>query len=510
MTDTNVREFLLPDLGEGLTEAVIVEWKVAVGDTVTIDQGIVEVESAKSVVELPVPYAGVIAELCAEVGGTVRMGEPLVRVAAAGSEAPVAGPPAETDAAGAASGQVVSGAPVERPEDHVVDPADAESSEYSGQVLTGYGLQESTARLKRPVGGRFKRRAKATCADAGSGAGATGGACATGAVEAAPAAGSGRANVEASAHIDETRNSPVMSPLVRREAQAAGFDARHLLGTGPNGLVLRADVERVAAELRRGAVPTGTGAVTAASADTRGAASSSRGGAPAEDRRIPVTGMRQLIANHMVESHDTVPKVTLWLDVDVTPLMELRKQLQAATDERFSLTTLLARIVVAALQANPVINSSFDTAANEIVEHGAVNLGIAAQTPRGLTVPIVHGAQGMSLRTLRDEIGAIVQESGRGNFPPAKLAGGTFTLNNYGSYGVDGASPIINLPQAAMLGIGRIKERPWVVDGELAVRKVMTVSFVFDHRVCDGDAASAFLTFVTDRIERPALLFADL
>lgn len=502
-----VREFLLPDLGEGLVEAVIVAWSVAVGDEVEIDQGIVEVESAKSVVELPVPFAGVVEELCGAPGDTIRKGEPVIRVRTGAGEDPA---PAEAPESVEGSDSAQASEPAEGSGPRTTtssalqdpDPDDAVSSEYSGAVLTGYGLQESKARLKRPEGGRFRNRSRAASAAAGAAEPAASAAAEPAATRpaAAPTA------APASGLIDETRNSPVMSPLVRREAKAAGFDARHLEGSGPNGLVLRADVEKAAELLGRG-----PDAPPAAALERHGgpAAHDAHGGATG-DRRIPVEGMRALVAQHMAESHASVPKATIWLDVDATPLMDLRAELLAATGEKFSLTALIGRIVVAGLQAHPRLNSSYDEAAGEIVEHAEVNLGIAAQTPRGLTVPVVHGAGRMNLRELRDGIGEIVQESGRGNFAPAKLAGGTFTLNNYGAFGVDGASPIINLPQAAMLGIGRLKERPWVVDGELAVRRVLTASFVFDHRVCDGDAASAFLTFVTDRIERPALLFAGL
>ena len=516
-----IREFLLPDLGEGLTEAVIVSWAVAVGDEVEIDQAIVEVESAKSVVELPVPFAGIVEELCGDPGDTVHKGQPIirVRVAADAGDADDAVPaqsPNAADAHAASADERAASEHLGRP-----NPADAESSEYSGAVLTGYGLQESTARLKRPEGGRFRNRStRGDTSGSSSGVAAAASGSSTG-VAAYREPGLRQAQPsEGTALVDETRNSPVMSPLVRREAKAAGFDARHVEGSGPNGLVVRADVERVVEALRTAQGSVAEAALRQAQGSDRAQGSEAdalrrdqvAGDAqlPAGDRRIPVEGMRALVAQHMAESHSSVPKATIWLDVDATPLMELRAQLREATDEKFSLTTLIARLVVAGLRQHPRLNSSFDEAAGEIIEHDEINLGIAAQTPRGLTVPVVHGAGRMSLRELRDGIGGIVEESGRGNFPPAKLAGGTFTLNNYGGFGVDGASPIINLPQAAMLGIGRLKERPWVVDGELAVRKVVTVSFVFDHRVCDGDAASAFLTFVTDRMERPALLFADL
>ncbi|MEF3322700.1 dihydrolipoamide acetyltransferase family protein [Gulosibacter sp. GYB002] len=463
-----VREFLLPDLGEGLTEAKIVEWKIGVGDAVEIDQPIVDVESAKAVVELPVPFAGIIESLCGEPGDTIELGDVLVRVrqiSPDGSEAEL--PATQPDAGREAAEQLAD-----------ADPADAESSEYSGAVLTGYGLHESKVRLRRPEGGRFRNRGAA-------------------------AAVSSAATMpqDASKLLDSTRNSPVMSPLVRREAKAAGFDARHLAGSGRGGLVLRADVRAAIEQL-------GDTATVVPARDQRPSGQSCAAGAG--DRRMPLDGMRQLVAEHMVESHSTVPKATIWLDVDATPLLELRQQLQTATDERFSLTTLIARIVVAALREHPRLNSSFDSREGVIVEHSAINLGLAAQTPRGLMVPVLHGVEGYTLRELRDAVGELVAESKRGNFSPAQLSGGTFTLNNYGGFGVDGASPIINLPQTAMLGLGRLKERPWVVDGELAVRRVMTVSFVFDHRVCDGDAASAFLTYVTDRIENPVLLHTDL
>lgn len=463
-----VREFLLPDLGEGLTEAKIVEWKIGVGDAVEIDQPIVDVESAKAVVELPVPFAGIIESLCGEPGDTIELGDVLVRVRQISPDGSEAELPATQPNAGREVAEQLADA----------DPADAESSEYSGAVLTGYGLHESKVRLRRPEGGRFRNRGAA-------------------------AAVSSAATMpqDASKLLDSTRNSPVMSPLVRREAKAAGFDARHLAGSGRGGLVLRADVRAAIEQL-------GDTATVVPARDQRPSDQSCAAGA--SDRRIPLDGMRQLVAEHMVESHSTVPKATIWLDVDATPLLELRQQLQTATDERFSLTTLIARIVVAALREHPRLNSSFDSREGVIVEHSAINLGLAAQTPRGLMVPVLHGVEGYTLRELRDAVGELVAESKRGNFSPAQLSGGTFTLNNYGGFGVDGASPIINLPQTAMLGLGRLKERPWVVDGELAVRRVMTVSFVFDHRVCDGDAASAFLTYVTDRIENPVLLHTDL
>ncbi|WP_211198337.1 dihydrolipoamide acetyltransferase family protein [Gulosibacter sediminis] len=492
------REFILPDLGEGLVEATIVDWKVAVGDEVHIDQLVVEVESAKSIVELPVPYAGTVVSLGGAVGDTLNAGQVLLTVGV-GADAQL-----ESDVPAPAPAQATE--PAERADGTGVNAG-------SGAVLIGYGTNDSEARLKRPEGGRFKRRSK--CAEPVAESYETGASTASAAnpanhataaaspatasarVAAAPAASAGSAataNTATTGQLDESRNSPVMSPLVRREAKEAGFDARHLQGTGPNGLVLRDDVRAAIAQLQSD-VPA-TAELAAQNAANFG------------DRRVPLSGMRAVTAKHMASSHAEVPKATIWLDVDVTPLIELRHSLQQATGEKFSITTLIARLVVAGLRKHPRLNSSFD--GDAVIEHGRINLGLAAQTPRGLVVPVVHHTESMNLRQLRDAVGEVVAAAGEGKFPPERLRGGTFTLNNYGGFGVDGASPIINQPEAAMLGIGRIKDRPWAYRGEIALRKVATFSFVFDHRVCDGEAASQFLTFVTDRIEQPELLYADL
>ncbi|WP_460570936.1 dihydrolipoamide acetyltransferase family protein [Humibacter soli] len=443
--------FLLPDLGEGLTEATIVTWLVQPGDTVAVDQPVVEVESAKSSVELPSPFAGRVEELCAAVGDVVHKDGVLITVAV---------------------GAVAD------------DTADVEggSSSTSGPVLVGYGVTESTRRLGRPAGVRFgrgRRHSGETTRPA-----------------AAVAVGTGSAT---GALLDESRHSPVVSPIVRRLARENGFDASQLAGSGPGTLVRREDVEaaiaaRSSTEVTDAATPGGV----AGSA------------AQPSDLRIPLTGMRKLIADHLTLSRQTIPEATIWLDVDATELVHAKERLLAATGERYSLTTLVARFVVAGLAKYPVLNSSVDDTAGEIVQHGEVGLGIAAQTSRGLMVPVIHDAQGMSLRALRDAIGELVSHAERGDYPPASLSGGTFTLNNYGAFGVDGSTPIINHPEAAMLGLGRVIDRPWVVDGELAVRKVATLSLVFDHRVCDGDVASGFLTYVARCVQEPLLVLAEL
>ena len=268
-----------------------------------------------------------------------------------------------------------------------------------------------------------------------------------------------------------------------------------LPGTGPGGVVTRADV--------LSAVESGADAAASAKVP----ASADRAD---RDTRTPITGLRKVVSERLTRSRQEIPEATIWLDVDATELLNTKRALEARTGEKYSLLSLVARFVVAGLKKYPIINSSIDTAAGEIVTHGDINLGLAAQTPRGLMVPVVHGAGEMSLRQLRDSVSETVGKAATGKFEPSELSGGTFTLNNYGVFGVDGSAPIINLPEVAVLGLGRIKERPWVVDGQLTVRKVMYLSFVFDHRACDGQEPREFLTFVADCIENPISLLPEL
>jgi 2-oxoisovalerate dehydrogenase E2 component (dihydrolipoyl transacylase) len=446
-------QFLLPDLGEGLTEAEIVSWLVAPGDVIVVDQVVVEVESAKSVVELPSPYAGRVELLHGKPGDVIHKGAPLITVAS--ESAAAVGVPEQPD--------VVPGTALR---------SDEVDSGGSGAVLVGYGTKESTVRLKRPEGGRFGSRSPATTPAP------------------TPVAG------VAGSLVDPARHSPVVSPLVRMQAKLHGIDATQLAGTGPGSLVLRADVDVAIAALEASLA---TSAPVAASAT-----------ALVGDERIPMTGMRKLIAQRLSTSRRTIPEATIWLDVDATELFDAKERLQKSTGERFSLTALLARFVVAGLAEYPILNSSVDEAAGEIVRHTSIGLGLAAQTSRGLMVPVIHDAGSLTTRQLRDRVAEVVAHSERGDYPAVQLSGGTFTLNNYGAFGVDGSTPIINYPEVAMIGIGRIMDRPWVVDGELAVRKVVTLSFVFDHRVCDGDVASGFLTFVARCVEEPLTLLGNV
>lgn len=449
------QEFLLPDLGEGLTEAEIVAWLVAPGDIIAIDQPVVEVESAKSTVELPSPYGGRVEALHAAQGDVVQKGGVLISVSDPQAAEVPAGPAVPFESADAVPGTALR----------------AEAPEVtSGAVLVGYGTRESTMRLARPSGGRFGQR---------------------GSLQDAPAV----QPAAMAAASDITRRSRVVSPLVRRLAIDNGIDATQLLGSGTGFLVLRRDVDAaIAAKVVR---------------STQDASGRSLAG-DTSDTRIPVTGMRKLIGSRLSYSRSTIPEATIWLDVDATELFNAKDRLQKSTGERFSLTSLIARFAVAGLNKYPILNSSLDQDAGVIIQHGAVGLGLAAQTPRGLMVPVIHGAEKMTTAELRDAVTELVSRAEKGDYLQAALSGGTFTVNNYGGFGVDGSTPIINHPEVAMLGIGRIIDRPWVVDGQLAVRKVVTLALVFDHRVCDGDVASGFLTYVARCIEEPLLLLGSL
>ncbi len=458
------RDFILPDLGEGLTEAEIVNWLVAEGDTVKVDQPIIEVESAKSIVDLPCPFAGVVEKLHAGVGDTIRSGQPIITVAV------------EARAEQGAGADTVPGTALRE------DPAAAADADVA--VLAGYGTGGSSGQ-RAARRGRFGRR------DSGSVAAES---TLTGMAATAPSPSPRRFDDAAA----RGRTSPVVSPLVRRIARDHGFSAHALEGSGNGGLVLRADVERVIAERGEASGNPTPAAPGASIASAEG------------DIRIPITGLRKVVAERMSASRREVPEATIWLDVDATELLAAKEQLQRSTGERWSLNALLARFVVAGLKQWPILNSSVDLAAGEIVQHAAINLGIAAQTGRGLMVPVIHGAGELTTGGLRDALADLVETAKTGNFPNDRLRGGTFTLNNYGGFGMDGSAPIINQPEVAMLGVGRILDRPWVVDGQIVVRKIMVLSMVFDHRVCDGDVPSEFMGFMTRCIQNPIALLGEL
>ncbi|MDQ7906084.1 dihydrolipoamide acetyltransferase family protein [Phytohabitans sp. ZYX-F-186] len=431
------RQFRLPDLGEGLTEAEVLRWLVAVGDPVAVDQPVVEVETAKASVEVPSPYAGVVAELHAAEGRTVDVGAPLISIAAPSARAPLAGPSAPASVPpGPGAAAPAPGA------DPSVPGADASGGEGSGNVLVGYG----TAEARR--GRRGRRRPAA----------------------APPAPGT---------------RPLVISPIVRRLARDHHVDLAALTGTAPGGVIARRDVER---------------AIEAASAPPAPPAP------PLAVRdRVPLRGVRRTVADRLTRSRQEIPDATTWVDVDATDLVETRRQMLARDpDSPVGVLAFIARFVVAGLARYPDLNSRVDPAAGEIVRLAGVNLGIAAQGERGLLVPVVHDAHERNVRELHGEIARLATAARAGELGVADLTGGTFTLNNYGVFNVDGATPIINHPETALLGVGRILDRPWVVDGEIVPRKIAQFSLTFDHRVCDGATAAGFLRFVVDCVERPA------
>ncbi|HEY0691910.1 MAG TPA: dihydrolipoamide acetyltransferase family protein [Kribbella sp.] len=449
-----VRTFLLPDLGEGLTEAEVVRWLVAVGDVVAVDAPVAEVETAKSIVEVPSPYAGVVAELHGEEGGTIDVGRPLITIGSPAAE-PEPGPAVETYR--------------------------EEEKAGSGNVLIGYGTAEGAA-----SGRRRKPRQVSVVAEA----------------------------VTSSVPL-------VISPLVRRMARDAKVDLRQLSGSGAGGVITRRDVEAAitASVPRPASVVRAASAAPLASSASEGskvsagrvlpAGADSRTGLP-ELRRIPMSGFRKAVAATLSRSRAEIPEATTWVDVDATALVELRESLRTATGSGPGLLALMARFVVAGLQKYPELNGFVDTEREELVQYDGINLGLAAQTERGLIVPAIVGAHGLTTRGLDAEIRRLTASARDGRLTTQELTCGTFTLNNYGSFGVDGSAAIINYPQVAILGVGRIIDRPWVVDGVIAVRKLTQLSLVFDHRVCDGGTAAGFLRFVADAFEAPTSAFADL
>ncbi|WP_037968636.1 dihydrolipoamide acetyltransferase family protein [Streptomyces sp. SS] len=454
-----VLEFKLPDLGEGLTEAEIVRWLVAVGDVVAIDQPVVEVETAKAMVEVPCPYGGVVTARYGEEGTELPVGAPLLTVAVGGTGAPEelaeAAPEAAPTAGGPAAGT-------------------AASSEHSGNVLVGYGTAGPVAR---------RRRVRHTNPAAAPAPAAAPVAAPAPVVAAAPAA----------VPAGQAGPVPVISPLVRKLARDRGIDLREVRGSGPEGLILRADVERVLAALDRPvAAPTPAPSPVVAPA--------------AAGERIPLRGIRGAVADKLSRSRTEIPDATCWVDADATELMAARTAMNAAGGPKISLLALLARICAHALDRFPELNSTVDTAAREIVRLPSVHLGFAAQTPRGLVVPVVRDAGQRTAESLTAEFARLTEAARESTLTPADLTGGTFTLNNYGVFGVDGSTPIINHPEAAMLGVGRIIPKPWVHQGELAVRQVVQLSLTFDHRVCDGGTAGGFLRYVADCVEQPAVL----
>ena len=445
----STQTFHLPDVGEGLTEAEIVQWRVAPGDAVAVNDVLVEIETAKSLVELPSPFAGTVGELLAPEGETVTVGAPIITIAGAAS------------APDAAAGRSEHGEPA------------TTSVEGEGAVLVGYGTGAgATSRRKRPA-----ERTETVRAAVGV----------------------------------------VAKPPVRKLARDLGVTLADVSPSGPAGEVTRDDVVRHAEQasvFRNIATPDApaererTIAVAPASAPAASAPPAVAG----REEAIPVKGVRKATASGMVRSAYTAPHVSVWTDVDATRTMELVKRLKASpdfADIKVSPLLIMARAVIWAVRRTPMVGAAWvdkEDGSAEIRVRNYVNLGIAAATPRGLLVPNIKDAQDLSMRELARALEKLTLTAREGRTTPADQQGGTITITNIGVFGMDAGTPIINPGESGIVAMGTIRQKPWVVDGEVRPRFVTTVSGSFDHRVIDGDGMSRFIADIASILEEPALL----
>jgi 2-oxoisovalerate dehydrogenase E2 component (dihydrolipoyl transacylase) len=452
----STQTFVLPDVGEGLTEAEIVSWHVAPGDTVAVNDVLVEIETAKSLVELPSPFAGTVGDLLVGEGETVNVGAPIITITAG------------ADAAGPATvGQSEHGAPADAP---------AGEGEGEGAVLVGYG-----------TGGPVQSRRRKPAATA-------------------------QQRVEASVGV-------VAKPPIRKLARDLGVDLTAVAPTGPAGEVTRDDVVKHASQasvfrnietpawgdVREETIP------VAASRPATAAPAAPAPDAAGREETIAVKGVRKATSTAMVQSAYSAPHVSVWTDVDATRTMELVKRLKASpdfADVRVSPLLIMARAVIWAARRTPMVNAAWVDGENgaEIRVRRYVNLGIAAATPRGLLVPNIKDAQDLSMRELARALEKLTQTARDGKTTPADQQHGTITITNIGVFGMDAGTPIINPGESGIVALGTIRQKPWVVDGEVRPRFVTTVAGSFDHRVVDGDGMSRFIADVASILEEPALL----
>ncbi|MBL3664994.1 2-oxo acid dehydrogenase subunit E2 [Streptomyces sp. M2CJ-2] len=461
MTNASVREFKMPDVGEGLTEAEILKWYVQPGDTVTDGQVVCEVETAKAAVELPIPYTGVVRELHFPEGTTVDVGTSIIAVDVQGGAAPAA---------------EEAPAPVAEP---VPEEPKAEGSGGRQPVLVGYGVATSSTR----------RRLRKAAPDAA----------------AQQAVASVQVELNGYGAPTAPRERPLAKPPVRKLAKDLGVDLATVTPTGPDGIITREDVHAAVAATPASAVPTPEvpAAVQAAPApvsyDT------------ARETRIPVKGVRKATAAAMVGSAFTAPHVTEFVTVDVTRTMKLVEELKQDkefTGLRVSPLLLIAKALLVAIRRNPEVNASWDEAAQEIVVKHYVNLGIAAATPRGLIVPNIKDAHAKTLPQLAESLGELVSTAREGRTSPSAMQNGTVTITNVGVFGVDTGTPILNPGESAILAVGAIKLQPWVHKGKVKPRQVTTLALSFDHRLIDGELGSKFLADVAAILEQPKRLIS--
>ncbi|MFG3034032.1 dihydrolipoamide acetyltransferase family protein [Streptomyces sp. NPDC048253] len=500
MTEASVREFKMPDVGEGLTEAEILKWYVQPGDTVTDGQVVCEVETAKAAVELPIPYDGVVRALHFPEGTTVDVGMSIIAVDVSGGAggAPVAAPVAEVPAQAAVQTPAQApAAPQEQPQAARADVPQAEAPQAeaakpvgSGRqpVLVGYGVAASSTKRRPRKGPEI-------------------------AVSRVPDTIQAELNGHGGAPAGRER--PLAKPPVRKLAKDLGVDLATVVPSGPDGIITREDVHAAVAPAAPVApapqaapvaepVPqvtqapvTTPAAVPAPSYDT------------ARETRVPVKGVRKATAAAMVGSAFTAPHVTEFVTIDVTRTLKLVEELKQDKDMqglRVNPLLLIARALLVAVKRNPEINASWDEAAQEIVVKHYVNLGIAAATPRGLLVPNIKDAQAKTLPQLAESLGELVSTAREGRTSPAAMQGGTVTITNVGVFGVDTGTPILNPGESAILAIGAIKLQPWVHKGKVKPRQVTTLALSFDHRLVDGELGSKVLADVAAILEQPRKL----
>lgn len=476
---TEIR-FPLPDVGEGLTEAEIVQWRVAPGDRIVLDQVFVEIETAKSLVELPSAFEGVVSELLVDEGNTVDVGTPILVIqtdVASATDAASSPPSSETSAGApaAAPAAAVSGATVAS---HASAP-----SEGGGAVLVGHGTSgpSATRRRRHPSPGGAHENLATVPAPAPPVAPPTPAATSADGAPATPA--------PTSAPRPDSGVPVIAKPPIRKLAKDLGVDLSRVAPTGPIGDITRDDVIRSASQvsvfrnIQTPEWPTD------------------------REDRIPVKGVRKAIANAMVQSAYSAPHVSVFVDVDASRTMEYVKRLKASPDYagvRVSPLLIMAKAMIWAVRRNPSVNAQWTD--DEIIVKHYVNLGVAAATPRGLLVPNVKEAQAMTMVELATALEQLTLVAREGKTQPAEMQGGTITITNIGVFGMDTGTPILNPGEVAIVALGTIKQKPWVVDGEVRPRFVTTIGASFDHRVVDGDVASRFLADVASIIEEPALL----
>jgi 2-oxoisovalerate dehydrogenase E2 component (dihydrolipoyl transacylase) len=470
--------FNLPDVGEGLTEAEIVSWHVSTGDSVEVNDVICEIETAKSLVELPVPFAGKVKELMAREGETIEVGQPLIRISAADSEGgkppSATDPPTEESEAGSAAAESSHTAP---PEDKEKSAGRAENAdEDQNQALVGSGPKADAPKARPRTRPADLDLIDTSDLDLPAGSDQPSGRSAS---RSAPGGRSAAEMVRAAA------------PPVRALAKRFGLDVAQLVGTGRDGRITRHDVETQAQH---------------ASAPASGTQTASLYEGPREEQ-VRVRGVRKATALNVAASASEVPHVSVFKEVDVTRTMELRSVLRSDPSyQNLNVSPMLfaAQAIIRAARKNPQVNATWHDSHYTLCNY--VNLGIAAATPRGLVVPVIHDAHAYTPQGLAAAITALTSDAREGKTTPAQMQGGTISITNIGSLGLDFGTPILPPGQASIVVLGAVRTRPWIVDGQVVPRQIMNVGGSFDHRLIDGDLAGAFISDVASVMEEPGLL----